>query len=75
MTKYLKLNELTLIKEFATLLSCCDKPTICSKGKFSVDGKSIMSLLSLDISDGIKVEYPDDFVELTNFIESYGEKC
>ncbi len=44
---------------------------IVSRGKFSIDGKSIMGLMSIDTSVGVTVEYPADATDFASFIEQY----
>ena len=40
------------------------------KGKYSIDAKSIMGIFSIDLSQGAVIEYPDDAVELDEFIST-----
>lgn len=40
------------------------------KGKYVIDGKSIMGIVSIDPSTGITVEYPEDATDFGAFLES-----
>ena len=40
-------------------------------GKFCIDGKSILGVLSLDMSDGVQVEYDEDETEFENWLRKF----
>jgi len=40
-------------------------------GKFCIDGKSILGVLSLDMSDGVQVEYDEDETEFENWLRRF----
>ena len=72
-SKYLKICGINDLKEFSRLATMLDGDVVISKGKYVIDGKSLMGLLSIDTSNGVKVEYDgaDDkyFTEFKNFCE------
>lgn len=39
-------------------------------GRYIVDGKSILSMLNIDASNGVVVEYPDDAKAFTEYLNS-----
>ena len=41
------------------------------RGKFCVDGKSLMGIVSLNTAEGCRVEYPDDAVAFDEFISIF----
>ena len=43
----------------------------CRKGKYVVDAKSIMGVMSIDISTGVTVEYPEGAADFENFIKEF----
>jgi hypothetical protein len=44
----------------------------CSRGKYSVDGKSILGIMYLfDLGAIVTVEYPDDAVEFDKFLDAF----
>lgn len=44
---------------------------IIKRGKFCVDGKSILGVLSLDMADGVLVEYNSDDTEFEDWLRRY----
>lgn len=50
-----------------------DGDIVVSRGKFAVDGKSIMGVFSIDVSQGCTVEYPTDATDFENFISQFKE--
>ena len=40
-------------------------------GKFCIDGKSILGVLSLDMSDGVRVEYDENETEFENWLRRF----
>lgn len=43
------------------------------KGRYAVDGKSLLGILSIDISTGCTVEYPETATEFENYIKQFEE--
>lgn len=41
------------------------------RGKFYIDGKSILGVLSLDMSDGVQVEYDENETEFENWLRRF----
>ena len=41
------------------------------RGKFCIDGKSILGVLSLDMSDGVQVEYDENETEFENWLRRF----
>ena len=57
----IKLPLINDIKEFANIMSCHPYVVEAVSGRYKVDAKSIMGLLSLDLSKPIKINaYTDD---------------
>lgn len=48
-----------------------DGDVVVSKGKFSVDGKSILGILSLDMTDGVLVSYPESATQFEEWLSQY----
>lgn len=70
-SKFVKINGINELKSFIDNTTNVDGDVVCKRGKFIIDGKSIMGLMSIDIADGFTVEYPDDAVEFDKFLESF----
>ena len=56
---YVAINTINKVTEFVQKASQVDGDVICSKGRYTVDGKSIMGIFSIDVSEGIVVQYPE----------------
>lgn len=69
--KHIKIYNINDIKEFIRKSTVIDGDVTCSKGKYMVDGKSIMGLMSIDLSTGVDVEYPEDATEFDKFLERF----
>lgn len=69
--KNVKINSISDIKDFVKYSTAIDGDVTCSKGKYMIDGKSIMGLMSIDLSGGIKVEYPADATDFDNFLNQF----
>ena len=54
------LNKITDISKFVNLTSKCQEDVVAKTGNFAVNAKSIMGLLSLDLSKPLKVEFYGD---------------
>ena len=52
----IKLNTINDVKDFVNITSKYDFDIDLSSGRFTVDAKSIIGILSLDLSKPIKVE-------------------
>ena len=44
---------------------------LVSRGKFCVDGKSVLGMFSLDVTDGCTVQYPDDAKDFEEFLQQF----
>lgn len=51
------LNQIIDIGNFVKLASKCQDDVVVKSGHFAIDGKSLMGLLSLDLSRPLKVEF------------------
>lgn len=71
LTNRIKLTDLTDIKEFVTLASKIDGNVIIQRGAFSVDGKSLMGIISIDTSSYVDVIYPENNPAFTQFIKQF----
>ena len=68
---YVAINTINKATEFVQKASQVDGDVICTKGRYTIDGKSIMGIFSIDISEGIMVEYPEDAADFENFIKEF----
>lgn len=70
-TKYIKINGITDMTTFVKEAAKVDGDVTCKKGKYVIDAKSLMGVMSIDISTGVMVEYPVDAVEFDKFLTSF----
>ena len=68
---YVAINTINKVTEFVQKASQVDGDVICSKGRYTVDGKSIMGIFSIDISEGVMVEYPETAIEFEEYISQF----
>lgn len=68
---YVKINGIADISKLAIAAGAVDGDVTVRKGKYVVDGKSIMGLFSLDLSTGATVEYPEDATDFENYIVTF----
>lgn len=55
--KYIiNLNELGKVKEFVAITQNIVEPAILRSGEYAVDAKSILGILSLDLSKSVELE-------------------
>ena len=69
--KIIKIVNINDLKEFVKKANDIEGDVIIQKGKFFVDGKSLLGLLSINISDHCRIYYPKDNIEFENFISSF----
>lgn len=56
---FIKLSTIVDVKKFITEVSKLDTTLDVGHGRHCVDGKSIMGVLSLDLSNNLSVKYDD----------------
>ena len=69
MEKTIKINKVPDIYAFVDAASRCDSDILVKKGKYVVDGKSLMGIMSIDMSTGVTVEYFDK--SFGNFLDNF----
>lgn len=68
---YVAISTINKAAEFVQKASQVDGDVICTKGRYTVDGKSIMGVFSIDISEGIVVEYPETATTFEEYISQF----
>lgn len=74
MNKTIKLKELSDIYSFVQEASKVDGDVLVQRGKFTVDAKSILGILSLDMSQGALITYPEDANDFDNYLSNFEVK-
>ena len=68
---YVAINTINKATEFVQKASQVDGDVICTKGRYTIDGKSIMGIFSTDISEGIMVEYPETATDFEEYLSQF----
>ena len=69
--KTIKITSLIDLKNFLLKARSVEGDVLVSHGRYTVDGKSILGLMSIDISMGCIVEYPETATEFDNFLAPF----
>ena len=64
------IRDINEIHNFVNHAQQVDGDVICTRGRFQVDGKSIMGLFSIDTADGFIVEYPEGATEFEEYLRT-----
>ena len=70
-SKFIKMNSVTDVMNFVKEASKIEGDVTVLKGRYIIDGKSIMGVMSIDMSTGMTVEYPADAIDFENFISQF----
>lgn len=73
-TKYIKISGITDATNLVKEASKVDGDVSAKKGRYIIDCKSIMGVMSINISTGVLIEYPADAIEFEKFISQFEEK-
>lgn len=68
---YVEIHSIHDMTQFVQLAAMVDGDVTCRKGKYTVDGKSVMGVMSIDISTGVVVEYPETATEFDEFVSQF----
>ncbi|MDO4344165.1 MAG: HPr family phosphocarrier protein [Eubacteriales bacterium] len=67
----IKLNQITDVKEFVSVAGKCDFDIDVFYNRISIDAKSIMGVLSLDLSQVLTVKYGGQDAQFENILNKY----
>lgn len=70
-TKYVMINEIHDVTKLVQIASRVESNVLIKKGNFVVDAKSLMGVLSIDVSTGVTIEYPEDANELDEYLSQF----
>ena len=68
---HIKINNISDVATFVRNASDVYGDVLIKKGKFVIDGKSLMGMFSLDLSTGVTVEYPEDATNFEDYINTF----
>lgn len=69
----LKIYGIHDCNRFAQKARLVDGDVTITRGKYCLDGKSILGIFSIDTSQGFTVEYPEDAKDFEDFIMQFVE--
>lgn len=70
-SKHLKISAITELVEFMNMAAKVEGDVCCLRGRFSVDAKSLMGLMSIDTSQGFECFYPTDATAFEQYISKF----
>ena len=70
-TSVIKISAFTDYMLLVNEASKVDGDVTLSKGKYSVDAKSLPGVFSLDLSEGATIEYPENAFAFDQFLFKY----
>lgn len=70
-TKLIKINGIADVTAFVKMASQVDGDVTLYRGKYIVDGTSLLGVFSVDPSEGVTVEYPEDAEVFEEFIKKF----
>lgn len=68
---FIKITEIDDVNKFVQYAKNVRGDVLVSRGQFCIDGKSILGIYSLDISQGCTVQYPENEKEFDEFIQQF----
>lgn len=70
-SKFIKITSVNDVINFVKEASKIEEDVTVLKGRYVIDGKSIMGVMSIDMSTGMTVEYPAEAKDFENFISQF----
>lgn len=67
----IKITEIDDVNKFVQYAKNVQGDVLVSRGQFCIDGKSILGIYSLDVSQGCTVQYPENEKEFDEFIQQF----
>ena len=68
---HIKITNINDVDIFVQKARSVEGDILVSRGKFCVDGKSVLGMFSLNVSEGCQVEYPDNAIEFEEFLQQF----
>lgn len=68
--KFIKIENVQDIKRLVNIVSSINEEVIVTKGLLKINAKSVLGLLSLDLSHGAKITYPYN-EQLDKFLQPF----
>lgn len=68
---FIKINSITDITDMVRMASQVDGDVEIRKGRWCVSASSLMGVMSIDMSTGVTVVYPEEAEYFESFIEKF----
>ena len=68
---FVKIYGINDVNEFVQMARLVDGDILVSRGSWCVDGKSILGMFSIDVSQGCMVEYPENAKIFEQFLQKF----
>lgn len=72
--KVIKIHLIKDVQELARQASLVMGDVIVRRGHFAIDCRSLMGLFSIDLTQGVTVEYPEEAFTFESFLSNFEEK-
>lgn len=69
--KVITITQIKDVYELVNKATAVDGDIVLQRGKYAVDGKSILGIFSLDLTQPINITYPEDAVDFEQYISAF----
>lgn len=69
--KYIKIFGLNDLSNFVIEAAKVKGDVLIYRGKFCVDGKSLMGMMSINVFEGCRIEYPADEKDFEEYLTQF----
>lgn len=67
----ISIKGLNDVYKFVAMAQEVEGDITVQRGRYAVDGKSVLGIFSLDMSQDVTVTYPSEAIDFENFIEQF----
>ena len=71
MKRVIKMSQIKDATDLVQRATMVEGDVTITKGKYSIDAKSVMGIFSLDLTTGVTIEYPDGATAFDDFIKAF----
>ena len=68
---FVKINGISDVSTFVANAIQIDGDVTATKGRYVINGKSLMGMFSLDLSEGVTIEYPEHAFAFEDFLKKF----
>ena len=69
--KFIKIKEINDLNSFIQQANLVQGDILAKRGKFVVDAKSLLGIMSINISEGCTICYPNEATNFEKFLSSF----